>query len=93
MALNPRMNSRGMRELLGSVGVRRELERRAAEVEAAAKAAAPVDTGRLRNSIHVEMEKGAVGNRWEARVVADTPYAAVIAARNAFLAGSLDAAR
>lgn len=44
----------------------------AEEYRDAAKARAPVDTGRLRDSIRVEVEGSA------ARVIADCPYAAAV---------------
>ena len=90
MALrNVRLNSPGMRDLLSSPGVRADLRRRAAAVEAAAKASAPVDTGAYRASIHVE---DATTDRAVVRVVSGDAKAFVIESRTGNLARALDAA-
>ena len=85
------VNRNGIRDLLLSDDVRRDLEARAARVEQAAKATAPRDTGQLADSITTETVRRS--DRWVARVVADVPYGAKVSATNPFLAASLDAAR
>ena len=89
MAGKVQVNQAGVRALLRSAPIRDDLARRAERVRATAAATAPVGpTGRLAASHRVEVDD--TGGRARARVVADTPYAAVVAARNPWLAQALD---
>lgn len=70
----------------GGGGVSGLLDARAAEVEARAKASAPVDTGAYRDSIHVETDHT---DRMVKRVIADVDYAMVVEANTGNMARSL----
>lgn len=89
MANKVRLNRAGMRELLHSDGVRRDLTRRMGSVESVAKASAPVDSGAYRDSIHVEQ---VTTDRVVVRVVADADHALVVEAKTGNLSRALDAA-
>jgi hypothetical protein len=89
MARNVKLNSRGMADLLKSSGVRAELKRRIAPVEAAAKGNAPVASGEYRDSIRTV---SATTDRAVERVEASAPHAFVVEARTGNLARALDAA-
>lgn len=82
------LDSAGMRDLLTSPGVRADLQTRAERAAAAARAAAPVDTGAYRASIRVETEVH--GDRVVSRIVADVDYAMGVEAKTGTLARSLD---
>lgn len=82
----------GMRSVLRSDQVRRHLEARMQRVADRARATAPVDDAEphIRDNIKVDSRVGK--NRVNARVVAETPYAAKVCAENPFFAAALDAA-
>lgn len=86
-----KLNRGGIRDVLGSDGVRAEVTRRAERVAAAARSAAPVASGEYRGSIRVEQATTG-GYRAVARVVAGAPHAGVVEANTGNLARSLDAA-
>lgn len=82
-----KINHRGIQEYLdGRHGVEALLEREAREVEARAKASAPIATGEYRDSIHVETDRT---DRMVKRVVADAPHALIVEANTGNLARSL----
>jgi hypothetical protein len=87
-----KLNHRGMAELIKSGGVARDIERRAQQVAAAARSAAPVgETGNYQASIQVVMDDHPT--RAAAHVMSDVPYAMIIESRLGVLARALDAAR
>lgn len=86
-----RPSSAGIKALLNSTGVRRDLARRGRAVAEVAKAAVPMESGELRRSIVVRSEQHR--DRAVVHVVAETPYAAKVLATNTAFAASLDAAR
>lgn len=88
-AIRVKLNSRGMGAMLNSAEVRRELTNRASRVLAAAQAAAPVDTGAYRASLHLQQ---ATTDRAVVRVVAGTDHAFVVEADRGTLARALGAA-
>ena len=83
--MDVRLNDAALRHLLddehGPVG--QHLRRVAERVAEQARQNAPVDSGRLRDSITVEVGSDAQGLR--AQVRADTPYAAIVESRTGFL--------
>jgi hypothetical protein len=83
--MNVSLNEAALRHLLeseeGPVG--QHLRRVAEEVAERARQQVPVDSGRLRDSITVEVGRDAQGLRAEVR--ADTPYAGVVERRTGFL--------
>lgn len=83
------LNHGGMGELLKSAEVRDALTQRAERVLAAAKAAAPVDTGAYRDGLHVEQ---ATTDRAVVRVSGDTDHDWILEAKTGNLARALDAA-
>jgi hypothetical protein len=90
MAATFRLDHGGMRALLRSPGVRADLQRRAESVASAARAAAPVQSGAYRNSIHVQSD---TTDRAVARVVATVPYAVEVEFDTRTLGRALDGAR
>ena len=75
-----RLNSRTIKDYLdGGHGVEAKLATEAERIAAAARAAAPVDTGAYRASIHVETDRT---DRMRKRVIADVPYALVVEAEH-----------
>lgn len=74
--------------LLTSQEVAAELDRRAQNIATAASYAAPYDTGRLAQSHKVETVV-VKGKRARSRVIADVPYAAMIAARTGYFGRAL----
>lgn len=91
MAAVFKLRGAGVAELLKGSDVLADLLSRGAEVAGAARSAAPVDTGRYRNSIEAESVPGR--DRARVRVYARTPYAMVIEAEERVLGRALDAAR
>ena len=87
-----KINQAGVRALLSDPGVRAELERRAAAVEAAAKASAPVASGQYRDSIRAQSDSSPIDGRARATVGATAPHALVVEARTGNLARALNAA-
>ena len=89
-AVSVRLNENALEHLLesehGPVG--QHLRRLAEDAAEQARQNAPEDTGRLKNSITVDVRRDAQGLRAEVR--ADTPYAGVVERRTGFLT---DAAR
>ena len=89
-AMSIRLNENALAHLLesehGPVG--QHLRRLAEDVAEQARQNAPEDTGRLKNSITVDVRRDAQGLRAEVR--ADTPYAGVVERHTGFLT---DAAR
>lgn len=79
----------GIGEILRSGQVRADLTARAGRVAAAARARAPVLSGRYRASIHVEQN---TTDRVAVSVVADTPYAVEVEFEVRVLGTALDAA-
>lgn len=86
------LNRGGVRAVLSDPGVQAELDRRAADVAAAARATAPVDTGQYRDSIRVESGPSPIDGRARATVVATAPHALLVEARTGNLARALNAA-
>lgn len=86
-----RINPNMRRVILALPGVSRDLRRRGQAVAASARAAAPVESGDLRRSISVVDEDH--HGRPVVHVVAEQPYASVVAADDAFLVRALAAAR
>jgi hypothetical protein len=86
-----KLNHAGMRELLTSAGVQQDLDNRTERMAAAAQAAAPVQSGDYRDSIHAE--PAPTRKRARAKVVADVPYALVVEAKHRTLGRALDAGR
>jgi len=84
-----RLNSKGMDNILGSPAVVSKLRADAARVAAAARAAAPVDTGEYRDSIQVEVTRP--HDRQVARVVARSPHALLVERDTSNLAKALAA--
>lgn len=84
-----RLQARGVRELLTDPGVRRYLAGLADQVERAATAAAPVDTGKYRDSIQRE---SVTTDRAVERVVATAPHARLVESRTGNLARALGSA-
>jgi hypothetical protein len=91
------LNQAGVAELLKSPEVAADLQRRAEAVAAVARGSVPTETGRARDSIHVEMDET---DRAVARVVMDPvnpetgeSYGAILEAATGTLASALDAAR
>lgn len=76
-------------EILNSARVRAELTSKAGNVLAAAQAAAPVDTGEYRASLHIIQ---ATTDRAVVRVVASAPHALVVEANHGTLSRALDSA-
>lgn len=79
-------NSSGIRRLLNSRAAERAVTEQAERVEAAAQASVPVRTGRLRNSIHIEIDRT---DRVVARVGSDLRYTLPTEAERGFLAKAL----
>jgi hypothetical protein len=86
-----KLNHAGMAQLLKSSGVAADIQRRAEQVAAAARASAPVDTGAYQAGIHVTMETHP--SRVEAHVSSDVWYAGILEAKLGILGRALDAAR
>lgn len=83
------LHSAGIKELLRDPGVRRDLTARAENVLSAAKASAPVDTGKYRDSLHVIED---TTDRVSVRVGSDDPKAMIVNAKTGNLARALDSA-
>lgn len=81
-----KLNSKGVRDLLLSAGVRSAVRSEAEKAASRARASAPVDTGEYRDSIHVESD---TTDRAVERVVADAPHALVVEAKTGNLARSI----
>lgn len=77
-----------MRQMLKSPAVQAALRAEANIKAARLRSVVPVDTGKLRDSITVEMDE--TRSRARARVVMNTPYAAVVAATSPQIASVLD---
>lgn len=89
-----KLNRRGMRDLLRSDDVQRDLARRAAAVAAQVEAAGiRVEgvPGRIPLPVAVDVSAGA--ERARARVVLDHPSGAAVEAKHGILTSSIDAAR
>lgn len=85
-----KLNSREIQSYLdGGHGVSAMLHSKAAPVLAAAKAAAPVDTGDYESSLHIEEDHT---DRLVVRVVASDYKAGILEARYGILARAIDAA-
>ena len=84
-----KLKSGGMAALLKSGEVRAFTTARAERVLAAANAAAPVASGKYRDSLHIEQ---VTTDRAVTRVVGGTEYDWVVEARTGNLARSIDAA-
>lgn len=80
----------GMRELLKSAGVKAELQRRGERVLAAARAAAPVDTGAYKASLRLEVDEHPT--RAAVHVGASVDYGMEVEADHGTLSRALDAA-
>jgi hypothetical protein len=85
-----KLDNNGVRELLLSGEVRRDLYRRGQAMLSAARASAPYRTGAYRNSLRVEQSTRS--DRASVRVVADVDYALKVEADSGNLARALDAA-
>lgn len=85
-----KLDRRGMRELLRSAGVQRELDRRAERVAETARSLAPVESGDYRDSIHAEPDP--TSERARAKVVADDYKAHILEAKHRTLGRALDGA-
>jgi len=90
MAAKVTLNHSELTRILKSDKVAAELHRRAERVATAARASAPVATGKYAASIEVVDEKHPT--RVVSRVYARVPYAMVVEASTGNLARSLDAA-
>lgn len=86
-----KLKSRGMKELLSSRAVERQLTELAEKVKARGKATAPVRTGAYRDSIHVESVQHP--SRVVVRVKAGVSYGWAVEAMTGNLARALDAAK
>lgn len=91
------LNQAGVAELLTSPEVAADLRRRAEAVAAVARGSVVTESGRARDSIHVEMDET---DRAVARVVMDPinpdtgeGYGAILEANTGVLSSALDAAR
>lgn len=82
------LNQAGMRELLNSPSVARDLHRRMEPVLEAAKAA-PDASGDYEDSLHIVDDHS---DRARSRVVADVPYAVAREAKDRTLGRALDSA-
>ena len=82
-------NPKGMAALANSPAVEKELVRRGTRVLNQARATAPVDTGRLRDSHTLRVER--TKSRVRVRVYNTAPYAAKLATKTTWLTRSLDA--
>lgn len=89
--LQVRLISRGMKAVLHSSGVEREMKRRADRVAGQARSSAPVATGAYRASIRAYTEDHPT--RVVGRVAAEVPYAANVEASRRVLGMAIDAAR
>jgi len=85
-----KLNSPGIKKMLNSKGVENFLVGLAKKVEAQAKASAPVQSGRYRDSISSFADHT---DRAVARIQADVDYALEVESKTGNLAKSLDAAR
>ncbi len=81
----------GIRDVLRSDGVRRDIDRRTRAVAAAARATAPVDTGETKDSITADTRTGR--NRNIGRVSVSSRDDAVRYMDLSWLVAALDAAR
>jgi len=84
------LNSAGVKKLLNSDGIKRELRRLGERVEAAARNNAPVDTGKYRDSITLIDD---TTDRVVVRIVAEDEKALLVESWSGNLAKALDAAR
>lgn len=82
-----KIDRRAISALLGSPEVQADLRRRAERVRSLAAASAPHDSGDLSRSHTVESE--VVKGRARSRVIAATPYAAIVGARTGYLGRAL----
>lgn len=80
-----------MEQLLISPGVAANLALRAQAIKSTAERTAPRASGTLAASHRVEVDIS--GGRARARVIADTPYAAKVAADSGYLGNALSAGR
>lgn len=92
-----KLNDAGVRELLTDDGVRADLTRRGEAVAAVARGSVPTESGRARDSIHLEQD---TTDRAVVRVVMDPinpvtgeSYGAILEAATGTLTSALDAAR
>jgi hypothetical protein len=83
-------NRIGLGIMINNREIRELIDRKAEAVLHAAENTVPVESGDLKASLHVENDNT---DRPVARVVADTEYADIVAARTGFLQIALDAAR
>lgn len=84
-----KLDSRGVREILTSAGVRADLRSRGERVASAARASAPVKTGNYRDRIDVW---DATTDRAVVRVGSRAPHAHLVEARTGTMARALNAA-
>lgn len=89
MAVQVRLISAGVRELLNDAGVRADLTRRMGRVLSAAKEGAAVESGAHRDSMRLEQ---GTTDRAVVRVVADTDHSLLVEARTGNMARALDSA-
>lgn len=89
MAARVRFNGKGVRAILNSAEVRVMLTGKADAVLAAARAAAPVKTGRYRDSLGIVQDST---DRAAVRVTSTAEHAMVVEANTGNLARALDAA-
>lgn len=89
MATVVRLINRGMSDLVNERGIREHLMPIAERIADAARASAPVATGRYRDSIHVEASST---DRSVVRVVADAPHAMLVESRTGNLSRALGSA-
>lgn len=86
--------TKGMADLLNDRGVQSDLRNRARRVLAAAQAAAPVSSGRYRDSLTMRayLDRNYRTPRGVQAVGSDVPYALAVEAKHGTLSRSLDAA-
>lgn len=84
-----KVNGKGIRELLNSDMVKKDLERRGEKVKARANSNAPVDTGALAQSHEMITDNT---DRARVRIYSNKEYAITVEANTGYLSESLDAA-
>lgn len=89
--LRVQLDHHGMRKLLTSAGVQRNLDEHAERAAGYARSIAPVASGAYRDSIHAE--PAPTEKRARSRVVADDWKSHILEARDRVLGRSLDAAK
>jgi hypothetical protein len=89
-----RLDREGMRELLKSHGVQREMNRRGDKIADRARQIAPYDSDDdYHYRDHIVVQENQTPNRARAEVVAEAPYAIFVESRHRTLGRAIDAAR